>query len=371
MLDLSAQSAALGGALRDAIDEVLAHHQFVLGPEVADLEARLAEHTGAADVVTCANGTDALVLALRALGLRVGDEVVVPAFTFAATAEAVVLAGGVPVFADIRADTFTIDADSIREGLASGPDRRPVGIIPVDLFGHPAHDPALERLAAERGWWVLTDAAQSFGSSIGGRRAGSIGTLATTSFFPAKPLGCFGDGGAVFCPTGEYGELLRSMRNHGAGSTRYDNVRIGTNSRLDTIQAAVLLAKLGLFGDEHRRRQELAARYADALGPLPITTPMVLDGAESSWAQYTVRVPRRDEVAACLDQQGIATAIYYATTLDEQLAFGGSPVLGGLPTARAMCRNVLSIPIHPYLSDADQDRVVGALAVALERVDAP
>jgi dTDP-4-amino-4,6-dideoxygalactose transaminase len=259
-----------------------------------------------------------------------------------------------------------LDAESVAGALSADPSRAPVGIIPVDLFGHPANDEALQRLAVERGWWVLTDAAQSFGAISDGRHAGSVGTLATTSFFPAKPLGCFGDGGAVFCPTPERADVLRSLRNHGAGATRYENVRIGTNSRLDTIQAAVLLAKLGSFDEELARRQQLADRYAEALAGLPVTFPVVRDGAQSAWAQYTIRVRKRDAIAALLDEQGVATATYYATPLNAQPAFAGAPVLGGLPTSKRLCEEVLSLPIHPYLSDRDQARVVAALSRSLE-----
>jgi dTDP-4-amino-4,6-dideoxygalactose transaminase len=366
MVDLGAQIDAMGEKLRNTVFDVIDRHQFVLGPEVAQLEEALASRTGAADVVTCANGTDALVLALRALDLRPGDHVVVPAFTFAATAEAVVLAGGVPVFADIRSDTFNIDAESLRDHLPDGTTPQPVGVVAVDLFGHPALDASVNQLAAEQGWWVLVDAAQSYGASFEGRRAGSLGSLATTSFFPAKPLGCFGDGGAVFCPDGSRGELLRSLRNHGAGVDRYENVRIGTNSRLDTLQAAVLLAKLDRYDEEHARRRELAARYAAAFAGSPVVAPVETSGAVSAWAQYTVRVPRRDAVVEHLTAAGIGTSVYYRSTLADQAAFAGSPVLGDLSVARAVCADVVSIPIHPYLSDADQDRCIAALLAAVD-----
>lgn len=366
MLDLGAQIAAMGDDLRRTILDVIDHHQFVLGPEVAQLEEALAARAGVREVVTCANGTDALVLALRALNLTPGDLVVVPAFTFAATAEAVALAGGVPVFADIRPDTFNLDAASVRASLTSLTGRAPVGVVPVDLFGHPALDEDLKNLAAEQGWWVLVDGAQSYGATLDGRPTGSLGSLTTTSFFPAKPLGCFGDGGAVFCPDGEIGDLLRSLRNHGAGVDRYENVRIGTNSRLDTIQAAVLLAKLERYDEEHGRRRELATRYDDAFAGSAVVAPVEAQAAVSAWAQYTVRVPHRDRVVAELAATGIGTTVYYHSTIADQVAFAGSPSLGDLPVARAACAEVLSIPVHPFLSDDDQERCIEALLTATE-----
>jgi dTDP-4-amino-4,6-dideoxygalactose transaminase len=367
MLDLAAQMRVLEPGMREALDRVLRHGRFVLGPEVVEVESELAAYTGAAGVVSCANGTDALVLALRALNLQPGDRVVVPAFTFAATAGAVVLAGGRPVFADIRPDTFNLDVEAVDDqvGALSGPE--PVGVIVVDLFGHPADHDALAKLAARRGWWVITDAAQSFGSSLHGTRAGSLGTLATTSFFPAKPLGCFGDGGAVFCPADDHVEMLRSLRNHGAGADRYENVRVGTNSRLDTIQAAVLLQKLRVFDEELARRQELAARYGAALGGAGVTAPLVVEGAISAWSVYTIRVPNRPAVVVALESAGVQHAVYYHSTVADQAAYAAYESLGDLPAARTACHEVISLPVHPYLTRADQDRVIEAVLAGIDR----
>lgn len=365
MLDLGAQADAIGEGMANAIGRVLAHRRFVLGPEVEELEAALAARVGAAAVVSCANGTDALVLALRALGVAPGDRVVVPAFTFAATAEAVALVGAQPVFADIRPTDFAIDAGSIAAHLDAVAGPRPVGIIPVDLFGHPADHPDLSHLASEQGWWVLTDAAQSFGASSPAGSAGAVGTLATTSFFPSKPLGGYGDGGAVFCPTGDHEALLRSLRNHGAGSDRYENLRIGMNSRLDSIQAAVLLQKLTVLDEEAAARDRVAARYAEAFAGTPVQAPTVAAGYRSAWAQYTVRLPERDAIATALAAQGVGTAIYYHRPLHRQPAFAGAPTLGPLDVSEEACLEVLSLPMHPYLPPADQDRVASAVLDAL------
>lgn len=364
MVDLRAQAEALDGRITEALERVLAHQQFVFGPEVDELEVALAARCGAAEVVSCANGTDALVLALRALGTRPGDRVVVPAFTFAATAEAVALVGGEPVFADIHPDTFNLDPAAVADHLAGLPGAPPVGVIPVDLFGHPADGPDLRRLADAHGWWVLTDAAQSFGGASPSGPVGTVGSLVTTSFFPSKPLGAYGDGGAVLCPSGEHADLLRSLRNHGAGADRYENTRIGTNSRLDAMQAAVLLQKLAIFDTELDARDRVARGYGERLKGSAVATPTVREGVRSAWAQYTVRVAARDAVAADLDAAGIATAVHYRSTLADQQAFAGCPVLGPLTVARAATADVLSLPMHPYLSEADQDRVVEALLAA-------
>lgn len=368
MVDLAAQRRHLEPGLTEAISAVLDHQQFVLGPEVGAIETALEHHSGARAVVTCANGTDALVLALRALAVPPGADVVVPSFTFAATAEAVRLVGARPVFGDIQSDTFTIDVDAIRRHLASHLDAgnpMPVGVIAVDLFGHPADHDALDQLASEVGWWVLTDAAQSYGATSEGRRAGTLGTLVTTSFFPSKPLGCYGDGGAVISPDGTHAELLRSLRNHGAGADRYDNVRIGTNSRLDSIQAAVLLQKLKVLDEELTARERVAARYTDAFTGTAAVPPVTLPGQASAWAQYTIRCPRRDAVTEALDAVDVAWAVHYRSVLPDQAAFSGSPILGSLPVARAATAEVLSLPMHPYLSAPDQDRVIDVVCSAL------
>ena len=365
MVDLQAQALALGGRVAAALERVLTHQQFVFGPEIEELEAALAARCGATEVVSCANGTDALVLALRALDVQPGDRVVVPAFTFAATAEAVALVGGEPVFADIRPDTFNLDPAAVAEHLGALAGPPPVGVLPVDLFGQAADDPALRTLAGSQGWWVVTDAAQSFGGTTPAGAVGSIGDLATTSFFPSKPLGAYGDGGAVMCPSGERADLLRSLRNHGAGADRYQNVRVGTNSRLDAMQAAVLLQKLEIFDAELDARERIATGYDARLSGSLATTPVVTDGVRSTWAQYTVRVPNRDAVAAALDRAEISTAVHYRSALVDQPAFAGCATLGPLPAARRAATEVLSLPMHPYLTDHDLDRVAEALLAAI------
>ncbi len=344
------------------MDAVLEHGQFVLGAEVADLERRLGEFAGVEHVVGCANGTDALVLTLRALGVQAGDHVIVPSFTFCATAEAVVLCGAIPVFAEVDARTFNISEATVAAALesCSAAAIAPVGIIAVDLFGQPVDYSALHALVADRGIWILADGAQSFGGSFGDRRVGSLARVTTLSFFPAKPLGCYGDGGAILTDDADLAQLLRSLRFHGMGTHQYDNVRVGFNSRLDTLQAAVLLAKLEVFEDELRVRQEVAARYSAGLGDVAIV-PLVADTAVSAWAQYTLTFEsgRRDAVAAALRAQGIPTGIYYPLPLHQQTAYRGYPVAGaGLPTSEMLASQVLSLPIHPYLDPSVQARII-------------
>ncbi len=299
-VDLEAQRRRLGPELDAAIARVLDHGAYINGPEVLELEGALAEFSGARHIVTCANGTDALVLVLRALGIGPGRAVVVPTFTFAATAEAVALVGATPVFADVRPETFDIDPVSLAAGcdVARSAGLDPAAVIAVDLFGQPAPYDELDAVARDRGLIVIVDAAQSFGASLGDRRVGALAPITTTSFFPAKPLGCYGDGGAVMCEDESTALVMRSLRSHGAGSHKYDHERLGLNSRLDTLQAAVLLQKLSVFADELDRRHVVASRYTDALAGEPsITTPVLRRGATSAWAQYTILVPNRDAVA--------------------------------------------------------------------------
>ncbi len=369
-IDLGAQRRRLGRELDEAIMRVVDHGRYIMGPEVAVFEKELAAFCGAKHVLSCANGTDALGLGLLALGVKPRQAVLVPSFTFAATAEVVAWYDAVPVFVDVREDTFNIDPASLEAGIATA--RRlglePVGIIPVDLFGLPADYDAVLAIASAHRLWVLADAAQSFGAAYRGRDVGTLGDLATTSFFPAKPLGCYGDGGAVFTDDDDAIEVLKSLRVHGQGSDKYDNVRIGMNARLDTIQAAVLSRKLSIFGDEIAARNRIAGRYADLLGDL-VGVPRVSEGCTSVWAQYTVRLPSgadRDQVAARLKSAGIPTAVYYAKPLHLQTAYRGYPVAGnGLPVSERLAGQVLSLPMHPYLDEATQDRIVGGLQTAV------
>jgi dTDP-4-amino-4,6-dideoxygalactose transaminase len=370
-VDLGAQRRRIGARMDEAIRRVVDHGRFILGPEVAELERRLAEFCGARHVLSCANGTDALGLALMARGAAPGQAVVVPSFTFAATAEVVAWYGATPVFADVHADTFNLDPASFEAGIATA--RRlgldPVGVIPVDLFGQPADYDAILEIAAAHGMWVICDAAQSFGATYRDRKVGTLGDLTTTSFFPAKPLGCYGDGGAVLLDDDATIAVLRSLRVHGQGSDKYDNVRIGMNARLDTMQAAVLLEKLRIFADEIAARQLVATRYGALLRDL-VRVPEVPGGLTSVWAAYTVRLPAgldRDGVAARLKAAGVPTAQYYAKPLHRQTAYRDYPAAGnGLPVSDRLAGEVLSLPMHPYLDAAVQDRIVDALRTALQ-----
>ena len=368
-VDLRAQRQRIETDLRRRMDAVLEHGQFVLGPEVAELERRIGHFAGVPHVQACANGTDALVLAMRALGVERGDRVVVPAFTFCATAEAVVLCGGIPVFADVDPRTFNVTAETVGEAIAvcDRASNTVTGVIAVDLFGQAPDYGALHELVADSPTWLLADAAQSFGGSYGDQRIGSLATVTTLSFFPAKPLGCYGDGGAVLTDDPDVAELLRSLHFHGKGDHQYDNVRIGYNSRLDSLQAAVLLAKLEVFEDELSRRQEVASRYSAALGDVA-TAPLVAEGAVSAWAQYTLLLAadRRDDVATRLRAQGIPVGVYYPIPIHHQTAyrdFHDDAV--ELPVSEQLVRCVLSLPMHPYLEEAVQERIIKAVRECL------
>jgi dTDP-4-amino-4,6-dideoxygalactose transaminase len=367
-IDLKAQRTRMGERVDAAMARVLAHSQFVMGPEVAELERQLAAFCGARHCITCANGTDALALVLMAIGIKPGDAVFVPSFTFVATAEIVVWLGATPVFVDVSPDNFNMDAESLAAAIdgaqAGGLTAR--AVIPVDLFGQPADYDALTPLAERHGLFVLADAAQSFGARLGNKSVGTLGHATATSFFPSKPLGCYGDGGAVFTQDDDVADTLRSLRQHGQGSNKYDNVRIGLNSRLDTLQAAILLEKLAIFEDEIAARQRIATRYGAALGT-PVRTPGVMGQATSVWAQYTVRSPRRDAIAAACKAAGVPTAIYYPIPLSQQTAYRHWPAApGGVPCSERLAREVLSLPMHPYLDPATQDRIVAAVLGALQ-----
>jgi len=361
-IDLAEQRRRVADEIDAAIAAVLGHGKFIMGPEVVRLEAELGEFTGAAHTITCASGTDALVLALLAHGVGPGDAVVVPTFTFASTAEAVALLGATPVFADNESAGFNVDPASIEAALSVATDigLRPVGIIPVDLFGLPANYQAIAETAAEHGLWVVADAAQSLGGVAPDGRVGTLAAVTTTSFFPAKPLGCYGDGGAVFCQDAAFDAVLRSLRVHGQGSDKYDNVRIGINGRMDTLQAAILLVKLSIFADEIDRRQAVALRYEQLLEGV-VVTPAVPDGSTSAWAQYTIRVANRDGVAAGLRDQRIPTAVYYPRPLHLQTAYAAFPTAPSMASSEQAADEVLSLPMHPYLSSEDQERVAAAV----------
>jgi dTDP-4-amino-4,6-dideoxygalactose transaminase len=365
-IDVAAQRRRLGPAVEEAVARVLTHCQFINGPEVAALEAALAAFSGAKHVVTCASGTDALIMVLMAKGVGAGDAVLCPSFTFCATGEAVALTGAVPVFVDVDEASFNIDAASLERGIATAKrlGLKPRGVIPVDLFGQSADLDAVVAIADAEGMFVLDDAAQAFGASYKGRRLGGMGLITATSFFPAKPLGCYGDGGAIFTDDAAFAEVLRSVRVHGQGSDKYDNVRLGLTGRLDTIQAAVLIEKLKIFDEEITARNQVAERYAQGLGNV-VTVPRVAGGNTSVWAQYTIRLPAgtdRDAFAAALKAQGVPTAIYYPKSMHQQTAYRDFPVAdGGLSACERLSSDVISLPMHAYLDEASQDRVIQAV----------
>ena len=370
-IDVAAQRRRLGAAIDDAVTRVLNHCQFILGPEVRTFESDLAAFCGARHVVTCASGTDALVLALRAMGIGAGDAVLCPSFTFCATAEVAALVGATPVFVDVDAKTFNIDANGIAGAVETARQAglNPKAIIPVDLFGLPADHAGIRAAAAAANLLVLDDAAQSFGATCDNRRLGTFGLCTATSFFPAKPLGCYGDGGAVMTDDDGLADIMRSLRVHGQGSDKYDNVRIGLASRLDTMQAAILIEKLKIFPDEIDARNAIARRYNEGLSDVAIVAA-VPPGMTSVWAQYTIRVQggRRDALAAELKAERIPTAIYYPIPLHRQQAYKRYPVgKGGVAVSDRLADEVISLPMHAYLDPPTQDRIIDATRRALKK----
>jgi dTDP-4-amino-4,6-dideoxygalactose transaminase len=366
MLEIGRQRDRLEGRIERGIAAVVEHGRFIMGPEVQALEERLTEYTGARHVVTCGSGTDALLLVLLAWGIGPGDAVYVPGFTFAATAEVVALVGATPVFVDVR-DDFNMDPVSLAEAVVATDALRPAAVIPVDLFGLPASYPELEAVAARHDMRILADAAQSLGATLGGDRVGTLAAMTATSFFPAKPLGCYGDGGAVFTDDPDGADVLRSLRFHGRGTEKYDNARVGTNARLDTIQAAVLLEKLTILDEEVAARAAIAARYDDAFRPSGVV-PARPSGPASAWAQYTIRAQGRDDLAASLRAALVESAVYYPRPLHRQTAYAGQPCAPrGLPISEAMAGDVLSLPSHAYLTASEQERVVDTVMEHLDR----
>jgi len=367
-IDLQAQRRRLGEPLNHAILAAVAGGQWVMGPQVSELEEKLATFAGVKHCIACANGTDALMIVLRAWDIGPGDAVFVPAFTFAASAEVVALVGATPVFVDVLEDTFNMDPQSLEAAILatkSAGKLRPRVVMPVDLFGQPADYHAIEPIAAREGLRLLCDTAQAFGSTHEGRRTGGIGDAASTSFFPAKPLGCYGDGGATFTNDDKLAELLRSIQIHGQGSDKYENVRIGVNSRLDTIQAAILLEKLKIFPDEIEKRDAVAQRYNQKLGQSnKVRVPRVIAGARSTWAQYTIQVPNRSKVQAALKALGIPTAIYYPIPLSQQKGYREYPA-APTPASKKLCTTVISLPMHTYLDDALIDRIAAGVLEAV------
>jgi dTDP-4-amino-4,6-dideoxygalactose transaminase len=367
-IDLHAQRRRIGESMNQAIQAVVESGQYILGPQVTELEKKLADFAGTKHCVSCANGTDALVIVLRAWGIGPGDAVFVPAFTFAATAEVVTLVGASPVFVDVFEDTYNMDPASLQAAIdlvKKDGALKPRVVIPVDLFGQPADYAAIAPICQREGLKMFCDTAQGFGGLYHGKRAGGIGDAAATSFFPAKPLGCYGDGGASFTNDDEMDELLRSIRVHGQGIDKYENVRIGLNSRLDTIQAAVLLKKLEIFADEIEMREGVAQRYIKALSASgKIVTPRVIAEAQSTWAQFTIQVPNRDKLQADLKASGIPTAVYYPIPLNRQKAYAAYPS-APTPVCDKLSKVVVALPMHPYLEAADQDKIAAAVLASV------
>jgi len=369
-LDLKAQQARLGPNLRQRLDTVLAHGQYILGPEVAELEAKLAAFCGAKHCVTVSSGTDALQIALMAEGIGRGDAVFLPAFTYTATAEVPLLLGATPVFVDVDPRTFQIDLNSLKARIAQVKQRgelRCRAVIGVDLFGQPADWAGLRAIAAAEGLFTLDDCAQSFGAAQDGERLGKAADATATSFFPSKPLGAYGDGGALFTESDERAALYRSLRTHGEGTTRYEVLRIGMNGRLDTMQAAVLLAKLEVFEGEIARREEIARIYDAELAGV-VETPARVPGGQSAWAVYSVLLPdaaQRDAARAALQAASIGNAVYYPRALHQQPAYAACHDGAVLPVAESLGARILALPIHPDLTDEQARRTAATLRAAV------
>jgi UDP-2-acetamido-2-deoxy-ribo-hexuluronate aminotransferase len=360
-VDLRTQRNRLRGEIEAAVANVLAHGQYILGPEVAELEEKLADYCGAEHCITVANGTDALQIALMALGVGPGDEIITPAFSYIATAEAAAVLGARPVYIDIDPATFLMDPALIEAAVTA----RTRAILPVSLYGQCADFDAINQIAAKHGLPVIEDAAQSFGAQYKGRKSGNLSTIGCTSFFPSKPLGCYGDGGAVFTSDPELAKAIRLIARHGQ-ERRYHHVRVGVNSRLDTLQAAILLPKLAILDEEIASRQAVAGKYDAGLRASPVTCPTVWQHNVCAWAQYTVRTPHRDALAATLQSDGIPTAVHYPLPLNRQPAVADTSCK--LPHGDRAAEEVLSLPMHPYLSDDEQRQVIERLLSAVNSV---
>ena len=346
-IDLVAQQDRIKDKLNANIQKVLAHGQYILGPEVHELEEKLAAYTGAKYCITCANGTDALQIAQMAFGIGPGDEVITPGFTYIATAETVALLGAKPVYVDVCPKTYNLDPQKLEAAITS----KTKAIIPVSLYGQCADLDAINAIANKYGIPVIEDAAQSFGAIYKGKKSCNLSTVATTSFFPSKPLGCYGDGGAIFTNDDELAQVLRQIARHGQ-DRRYHHIRVGVNSRLDTLQAAILLPKLEILEDEMQARQHIAETYTRLFNEAGIsTTPFVETHNQSAWAQYTIQVENRDEVQAKLKEQGIPTAVHYPIPLNKQPAVAAANAV--LPVGDAVAEKVMSLPMHPYMRNAD------------------
>lgn len=366
--DLKRQYKLNKSEIDAAIQNVIVQADFISGRQVKELELKLAEYVGVKHCITCANGTDALQLALMVWGIKTGDAVFVPDFTFFSSGEVVPLVGATPIFVDVEEDTYNIKPESLERAIkhvVQETDLTPRVIVAVDLFGQPADFQQLKQIADRYNLFILEDAAQGFGGRVGREKACSFGDIATTSFFPAKPLGCYGDGGAVFTDCDEWAALLKSLTVHGKGQSKYDNVRIGLNSRLDTVQAAILLAKLPVFVDrELEESNRLAGFYSERLKDL-VKVPVVKDGYHSSWAQYTIQLKDesiREKVQKYLKDEGIPTMVYYQKPMHKQAAFSGFEYADEeYLVTNELCRRVLSLPFHPYLKMEEAERVVAKI----------
>ena len=362
-IDLAAQQKLIRSKIEAAIEKVLDHGQYIMGPEVNQLESDLKVFTGADSVLTCGNGTDALSLVLMAWNIGPGDAVFVPSFTYIATAEAPAQLGATPFFVDVDQNTFNMDPNSLKQAIVDCKklELTPSVVIPVDLFGQPADIDLISNIAHESNMKVLIDGAQSFGAISKKRRVGSMGDATTTSFFPAKPLGCYGDGGAIFTQNADDAEIINSIRLHGKGSHKYEHIRIGMNSRMDTIQAAILIEKLKIFPDELIKRDKVASRYTELLSD-HIKTPMCSQDLTSAWAQYTIFPKDRDLIQTKLRSNNIPSTIYYPIPLSKQNGYTHYPsVTSGLGVSNLLSEHVLSLPMHPYLAEEEINNVVSKI----------
>ncbi len=370
-IDLKAQQKRLKSQIDAGIQAVMEHGAYIMGPEVREFEAKLAEFGQAKHALSCANGTDALVLSLMALGIGEGDAVFCPSFTYCATAEGIANVGATPVFVDVCADTYNMDSTSLKQAILDIRDRSELtakAIMAVDIFGQASDYRLLDEIAKTENLKLIADAAQGFGSTIDGKHPIHWADVTTTSFFPAKPLGCYGDGGAVLTNDEEISEVVNSLRVHGKGEHKYDNIRIGMNSRLDTMQAAILLPKLSVFADEIEKRNIVAKRYENALRAHVQRTPSVINGGVSTWAQYTIEVADWRSLAAQLKEKGIPTARYYPKPVHFQSAYQQYPVVSsGLPHTEACLNKIISLPMHPYLAADVQDVIIEAVIEAVEQ----
>ena len=359
-IDLQAQRAVIADDIDAALKRVLEHGQFILGPEVTQFEEQLAAFEGGGHTVSCANGTDAIILPLKAWGVGPGDTVFCPSWTYAATAEAIAVIGAVPYFVDVDPDTYNLCPKSLRAAIQKSQNAK--AIIAVDLFGQPANYPELRKIADEFGLKLMADSAQGMGCRLGGKAPIDWADVVTTSFFPAKPLGCYGDGGAMLTRDEDLKEQLLSLRFHGRATAPGDHAKIGLNSRLDTMQAAILIEKLNIFGDEIKARNRIAKRYTDALKSNILRTPKVIEGGVSTWAQYSIEVPNRDVVMAGMRAADIPVAAYYPLPTHMQTAYKNFPISSdGLPNTMAAKDVIMALPMHAYLKPQDQDAVIETL----------